>query len=67
MQELTVAQTKKAFLKTCRDVVVARASQKGVVMTKECVDQIVLQYATDALNGESAKILKIRLDQMLMC
>ena len=64
---MTVAQTKKAFIKTCRDTVRARANQKGVVMTKECLDQIVLQYATDALNGESARILKIRLDQMLMC
>ena len=64
---MTVAQTRRAFIKTCRDAVVARASQKGVVMTKECLDQIVLQYATDAVNGESARILKIRLDQMLMC
>ena len=64
---MTVAQTRREFLKTCRDVVIARATQKGVVMTKECVDQIVVQYATDALNGESARILKIRLDQMLMC
>lgn len=63
---MTVAQTKRAFIKTCRDTVVARASKKGVTMTKECLDQIVLQYATDALNGESAQILKIRLDQMLM-
>lgn len=63
---MTVAQTKREFLKTCRDTVIARAGQKGVVMTKECIDQITLQYATDAINGESAQILKIRLDQMLL-
>lgn len=63
---MTVAQTKRAFLKTVRETVVARAKQKNVVLTKECVDQIALQYATDAINGESAEILKIRLDQMLM-
>lgn len=64
---MTVSKTKRAFVKTVRETVVSRATQKGVAMTKECLDQIVLQYATDALNGESAKILKIRLDQMLMC
>ena len=65
---MTVAQTKKAFLKAIRDNVVARASQKGVVMTKECLDEIVLQQATDALCGDTAGVLNERLDQLLdMC
>ena len=65
---MTIAQTRRAFLKAVRETVIARADQKGVVMTKECLDEIVLQQATDALCGDSAKTLKIRLDQLLdMC
>ena len=65
---MTVAQTKRAFLKAIRDNVRARAAKKGIRLSKEYLDDIVISQATDALCGDSAKTLKIRLDQLLdMC
>ena len=65
---MTVAQTKKAFLKAIRDNVKSRAAKKGIRLSKEYLDDIVISQATDALCGDTAQVLNERLDQLLdMC
>ena len=65
---MTVAQTKKAFIKAIRDNVKARAAKKGITMTKQYMDDIALQQAVDTLAGDSARVLRLKLDLMLdMC
>ena len=65
---MTVSQTRRAFLKAIRDNVRARAAKKGIRLSKEAMDDIVISQATDALCGDSARVLNERLDQLLdMC
>ena len=65
---MTVAQTRRAFLKAIRDNVKSRAAKKGIRLSKEYLDEIVISQATDALCGDTAQVLNERLDQLLdMC
>ena len=65
---MTIAQTRRAFLKAIRDNVRARAAKKGIRLSKEYLDDIVISQATDALCGDTDRVLNERLDQLLdMC
>lgn len=65
---MTIAQTKRAFYRAVRDNVKAKAAKKGVRLSKEALDEIVMQQAADALAGDSRRVLDDRLDDLLdMC
>jgi hypothetical protein len=65
---MTIATTKREFLKAVRENVQARAKQKGIRLSKEALNDIVVQQACDAMQGDSQRVLKTRLDELLgMC
>jgi hypothetical protein len=65
---MTIATTKRAFLKAIRDNVQARAKHHGIRLSKEALNDIVVQQAADACAGVTQRVLKTRLDELLgMC
>lgn len=65
---MSISQTKKAFLNAVRDNVKARANANGIRLSKEALNDIVLQQAADAMQGDSQKVLNTRLKELLgMC
>ncbi len=65
---MTIAKTKAAFLNAVRDNVKAKAAKKGIRLSKEALDYIVLQQASDAMQGDNQKVLNERLKELLdMC
>ena len=65
---MTIATTKRASLKAVRDNVKARAKHHGIRLSKEALNDIVIQQACDAMQGDSQRVLKTRLDELLgMC
>ena len=62
---MSISNTKAAFMKAIRETVKAKASANGIRLTKEELNEIVLQQATDAINGTGARELNARLNQLL--
>lgn len=65
---MTVSVKKVEFLKAIREQVKTTAKAGGIRLSKDALAEIVLQQATDAINGTSARVLNQRLRQLLqMC
>ena len=65
---MTIATTKREFLKSVRETVQARANHHGIRLSKEALNDIVIQQAADACAGVTQRVLKTRLDELLgMC
>jgi len=65
---MTIATTKRAFLKAIRDNVQARAKHHSIRLSREELNDIVVQQAADACAGVTQRVLKTRLDELLgMC
>lgn len=62
---MTVYVKKTEFLKAVRDNVKTKAASKGIRLSKEALNEIVLQQATDAICGDSQRVLNTRLNQLL--
>jgi hypothetical protein len=62
---MSVAVKKAEFLKAIRDNIKTKAKAKGVRLSKEALDDIVIQQATDAICGDSKRVLDDRLDDLL--
>jgi hypothetical protein len=63
---MTVAITKRDFMNAVRGEVKSMAKAMGVRLSKEALDQLVLQQATDAINGVSMKVFRTRLHGYLL-
>lgn len=62
---MNINTTKAAFLKAIRKNVKAKAARKGILLTKEELNELTLRQAADACAGDSQRVLNQRLNQLL--